>query len=75
MDLIMDKEHFKISITIDDSTISYESSTNDLEVDDILSTINTLLKSFFSEEEIEQYYLEEAAYIEEFKNNKNESKN
>lgn len=71
----MDKEHFKISITIDGSTISYESSTNDLEVDDILSTINTLLKSFFSEEEIEQYYLEEAAYIEEFKNNKNESKN
>ena len=71
----MDKEHFKISITIDDSTISYESSTNDLEVDDILSTINTLLKSFFSEKEIEQYYLDEAAYIEEFKNNKNESKN
>ena len=71
----MDKEYFKISITIDDSTISYESSTNDLEVDDILSTINTLLKSFFSEKEIEQYYLEEAAYIEEFKNNKNESKN
>lgn len=71
----MDKERFKISITIDDSTISYESSTVDLEVDDILSTINTLLKSFFSEKEIEQYYLEEAAYIEEFKNNKNESKN
>lgn len=71
----MDKEHFKISVTIDDSTISYESSTDDLEVDDILSTINTLLKSFFSEKEIEQYYLEEAAYIEEFKNNKNESKN
>lgn len=71
----MDKERFKISITIDDSTISYESSTDDLEVDDILSTINTLLKSFFSEKEIEQYYLEEAAYIEEFKNNKNESKN
>ena len=56
-DLIIDKEHFKISITIDNSTI------------------NTLLKSFFSEKEIEQYYLEEAAYIEEFKNNKNESKN
>lgn len=71
----MDKEHFKISVTIDDSTISYESSIDDLEVDDILSTINTLLKSFFSEKEIEQYYLEEAAYIEEFKNNKNESKN
>ena len=71
----MDKEHFKISITINDSTISYESSTDDLEVDDILSTINTLLKSFFSEKEIEQYYLDEAAYIEEFKNNKNESKN
>ena len=73
----MDKERFKISITIDDSTISYESSTDDLEVDDILSTINTLLKSFFSEKEIEQYYLEEAGYIdiEEFKNNKNESKN
>lgn len=71
----MDKERFKISITIDDSTISYESSTVDLEVDDILSTVNTLLKSFFSEKEIEQYYLEEAAYIEEFKNNKNESKN
>lgn len=71
----MDKERFKISITINDSTISYESSTDDLEVDDILSTINTLLKSFFSEKEIEQYYLEEAAYIEEFKNNKNESKN
>ena len=71
----MDKEYFKISITIDDSTISYESSTKYLEVDDILSTINTLLKSFFSEKEIEQYYLEEAAYIEEFKNNKNESKN
>lgn len=71
----MDKERFKISITIDDSTISYESSIDDLEVDDILSTINTLLKSFFSEKEIEQYYLEEAAYIEEFKNNKNESKN
>lgn len=71
----MDKERFKISITIDNSTISYESSTDDLEVDDILSTINTLLKSFFSEKEIEQYYLEEAAYIEEFKNNKNESKN
>ena len=63
----MDKEHFKISITINDSTISYESSTDDLEVDDILSTINTLLKSFFSEKEIEQYYLDEAAYIEEFK--------
>lgn len=71
----MDKERFKISITINDSTISYESSTVDLEVDDILSTVNTLLKSFFSEKEIEQYYLEEAAYIEEFKNNKNESKN
>lgn len=71
----MDKEHFKISITIGGSTISYESSTNDLEVDDILSTINTLLKSFFSEKEIEQYYLAEAAYIEGFKNNKNESKN
>lgn len=71
----MDKERFKISITINDSTISYESSTDDLEVDDILSTVNTLLKSFFSEKEIEQYYLEEAAYIEEFKNNKNESKN
>ena len=71
----MDKERFKISITINDRTISYESSTDDLEVDDILSTINTLLKSFFSEKEIEQYYLEEAAYIEEFKNNKNESKN
>ena len=71
----MDKEHFKISITIDDSTISYESSTNDLEVGDVLNTINTLLKSFFSEKEIEQYYLDEAAYIEEFKNNKNESKN
>lgn len=71
----MDKERFKISITINDSTISYESATYDLEVDDILSTINTLLKSFFSEKEIEQYYLEEAAYIEEFKNNKNESKN
>ena len=71
----MDKEHFKISITINDSTISYESSTDDLEVNDILSTINTLLKSFFSEKEIEQYYLDEAAYIEEFKNNKNESKN
>lgn len=71
----MDKEYFKISITIDDSTISYESSTDDLEVDNILSTINTLLKSFFSEKEIEQYYLEEAAHIEEFKNNKNESKN
>lgn len=71
----MDKERFKISITINDSTISYESSTVDLEVDDILSTINTLLKSFFSEKEIEQYYLVEAAYIEEFKNNKNESKN
>ena len=71
----MNKEHFKISITIDDSTISYESSTNVLEVDDILSTINTLLKSFFSEKEIEQYYLDEAAYIEGFKNNKNESKN
>ena len=73
----MDKERFKISITINDSTISYESSTDDLEVDDILSTINTLLKSFFSEKEIEQYYLEEAGYIdiEEFKNNKNESKN
>lgn len=71
----MDKERFKISITINDSTISYESYTDDLEVDDILSTINTLLKSFFSEKEIEQYYLEEAAYIEEFKNNKNESKN
>ena len=71
----MDKEHFKISITIGGSTISYESSTNDLEVDDILSTVNTLLKSFFSEEEIEQYYLDEAAYIEGFKNNKNESKN
>lgn len=71
----MDKERFKISITINDSTISYESFTDDLEVDDILSTINTLLKSFFSEKEIEQYYLEEAAYIEEFKNNKNESKN
>ena len=73
----MDKERFKISITINDSTISYESSTDDLEVDDILSTVNTLLKSFFSEKEIEQYYLEEAGYIdiEEFKNNKNESKN
>lgn len=71
----MDKEHFKISITIGGSTISYESSTNDLEVDDILSTVNTLLKSFFSEKEIEQYYLDEAAYIEGFKNNKNESKN
>lgn len=66
----MDKERFKISITIDDSTISYESSTDDLEVDDILSTINTLLKSFFSEKEIEQYYLEEAAYIKEIINNK-----
>ena len=71
----MDKEHFKISSTIGGSTISYESYTNDLEVDDILSTINTLLKSFFSEKEIEQYYLDEAAYIEGFKNNKNESKN
>ena len=71
----MDKEHFKISITIGGSTISYESSINDLEVDDILSTVNTLLKSFFSEKEIEQYYLDEAAYIEGFKNNKNESKN
>ena len=71
----MGKERFKIIITINDSTISYESSTNDLEVDDILSTINTLLKSFFSEKEIEQYYIDEAAYIEEFKNNKNESKN
>lgn len=73
----MDKERFKISITINNSTISYESSTDDLEVDDILSTVNTLLKSFFSEKEIEQYYLEEAGYIdiEEFKNNKNESKN
>lgn len=71
----MDKEHFKISITIGGSTISYESSTDDLEVDDILSTVNTLLKSFFSEKEIEQYYLDEAAYIEGFKNNKNESKN
>ena len=73
----MDKERFKISITINDSTISYESSTDDLEVDDILNTVNTLLKSFFSEKEIEQYYLEEAGYIdiEEFKNNKNESKN
>ena len=73
----MDKERFKISITINDSTISYESSTDDLEVDDILSAVNTLLKSFFSEKEIEQYYLEEAGYIdiEEFKNNKNESKN
>ena len=60
----MDKERFKISITINDSTISYESSTDDLEVDDILSTINTLLKSFFSEKEIEQYYLEEAGYID-----------
>lgn len=66
----MDKERFKISITIDDSTISYESSTNDLKVDDILSTINTLLKSFFSEKEIEQYYLDEAAYIKEIINNK-----
>ena len=66
----MDKEHFKISITIDDSTISYESSTDDLEVDDVFSTINTLLKSFFSEKEIEQYYLAEAAYIKEFINNK-----
>ena len=71
----MDKEHFKISITIGGSTISYESSTNDLEVDDILSTINILLKSFFSEEEIEQYYLDEAVYIKEIINNKNESKN
>lgn len=71
----MDKEHFKISITINDSTISYESSTDDLEVAGILMTVNTLLRSFFSEKEIEQYYLEEAAYIKEFKNNKNESKN
>ena len=73
----MDKERFKISITINDSTISYESSTDDLEVDDILSAVNTLLKSFFSEKEIEQYYLEDAGYIyiEEFKNTKNESKN
>ena len=71
----MDKEHFKISITIGGSTISYESSINDLEVDDILSTINILLKSFFSEEEIEQYYLDEAVYIKEIINNKNESKN
>ena len=66
----MDKERFKISITINDSTISYESSTNNLEVDDVFSTINTLLKSFFSEKEIEQYYLTEAAYIKEFINNK-----
>ena len=71
----MDKESFKISITINDSTISYESSTDDLEVAGILMTVNTLLRSFFSEKEIEQYYLEEAAYIKEFKNNKNESKN
>ena len=73
----MDKERFKISITVNDSTISYESSTNNLEVDDILNNVNILLKSFFSKKEIEQYYLEEAAYIdiEEFKNNKNESKN
>lgn len=71
----MDKERFKISITIDDSTISYESAVYDLKVDDILSTVNTLLKSFFSEKDIDKYYLEEAAYIEEFKNNKNESKN
>ena len=66
----MDKEHFKISITINDNTISYESSTDDLEVEDVLSTINTLLKSFFSEKEIEQYYLEEAAHIKESINNK-----
>ena len=52
----MDKEHFKISITINDSTISYESSTDDLEVDDILSTINTLLKSFFSEKDIHIHF-------------------
>ena len=71
----MDKEHFKISITIDDSTISYESSTKYLEVDNIFNKVNTILKAFFSEEEIEQYYLNKAAYIEEFKNNKNESKN
>ena len=66
----MDKEHFKISITINDSTISYESSTDDLEVADILMTVNTLLRSFFSEKEIEQYYLEEATYIKEIINNK-----
>lgn len=66
----MDKEHFKISITIDGSTISYESSTNDLEVGDILRTVNTLLRSFFSEKDIYKCYLEEAAYIKEFINNK-----
>ena len=71
----MDKEHFKISITINDSAISYESSTDDLEVDDVLSTINTLLKSFFSEEEIEQYYIDKATYIEGFKYNKDEREN
>ena len=71
----MDKEHFKISITINDSTISYESSTDDLKVEDVLRTVNTLLRSLFSEKDIYKYYLEEAAYIEEFKNNKNESKN
>ena len=71
----MDKEHFKISITIDGSTISYESSTKYLEVDNIFNKVNTILKAFFSEKEIEQYYLNKAAYIEEFKNNKNESKN
>lgn len=66
----MDKERFKVIITIDDSTISYESSTDDLEVDDILRTVNTLLRSFFSEKDIHKYYLEEAAYIKETINNK-----
>lgn len=46
-----------------------------LEVDNIFNKVNTILKPFFSEKEIEQYYLNKAAYIEESKNNKNESKN
>ena len=66
----MDKEHFKISNTINDSTISYESSTDDLKVEDALRTVNTLLRSLFSEKDIYKYYLEEAAYIKEIINNK-----
>ena len=66
----MDKERFKIIITINDSTIRYESSTDDLEIEDILRTVNTLLRSFFSEKDIYKYYLEEATYIKEIINNK-----
>ena len=40
----MDKERFKISITIGDSTISYESAVYDLEVDDINERMKDLLK-------------------------------